>query len=204
MTIDAASSTGPDPQDIGARLKKFRKERGHSLTTLGDLTGISEATLSRVENGQTLVSAHNLYALSKALNVDITALYEDSASPLRSGIRSISRSAAGHTIATQKFTSTVFGSDLANKKMHPALNEITACDLEEAGGLSSHDGEEFLFVVSGKLVLHSQHYAPLLLEAGDSIYFDGSMPHAYLSADKTPAHILVVTSIDTHQTKESS
>lgn len=187
--------SGNDPTiHVGTQLRKFRQENGYSLAQLAQLTGISDATLSRVENAQTLVSAHNLYVLSKALNVDITAFYEPSASPMRSGIRSVSRQGAGRHIETAQFVSSVLGADLANKKMHPAIDEIKATSLDNVGGLSSHTGEEFIYVLKGTLILHTEHYAPLSLNAGDSIYFDGSMPHAYLCADGTFARILVITS----------
>ncbi len=188
----------PKPQDaavqIGERLRRFRMDKGYSLAALSQLTSISDATLSRVENAQTLVSAHNLYVLSKVLDVDITAFYAATSDPIRSGIRSISRGGEGQQIATARYHSSILGADLADKQMHPAIDTITATSLDKVGGLAGHAGEEFLYVLDGTLVLHSAHYAPLLLSAGDSIYFDGSMPHAYLSSDGAPARILVTTS----------
>jgi transcriptional regulator with XRE-family HTH domain len=188
----------PKPHDaavqVGERLRRFRMDKGYSLAALSQLTGISDATLSRVENAQTLVSAHNLYVLGKVLEVDITAFYAADTSPIRSGIRSVSRQGEGQHVATARYHSTILGADLADKQMHPAIDIITATSLEAIGGLASHSGEEFLYVLSGTLVLHSAHYAPLLLNTGDSIYFDGSMPHAYLSSDGAPARILVTTS----------
>ena len=192
------ASPDPIPQEdaprIGKRLRHYRQQRGLSLAALSALTGISDATLSRVENAQTPVSAHNLYILGKALDVDITAFYATGTSPIRSGIRSISRQGAGQHVDTARFASTVLGADLSHKQMHPAIDTVTATDLEAVGGLAAHAGEEFLFVLDGVLLLHSAHYAPLRLDAGDSLYFDGAMPHAYLSPDGSPARILVITS----------
>ena len=179
---------------IGDRLQEFRLAKGFSLAALAKLTGISDATLSRVENAQTLVSAHNLYILSKVLDVDITAFYSLTANPIHSGIRSISRRGDAHKVETARYASVVLGADLANKHMHPVIDFVSATSLEEIGGLAHHGGEEFLFVLDGTLVLHTAHYAPLTLEAGDSIYFDGSMPHAYLTPDGVETQILVINS----------
>lgn len=193
------SNTAVIPADelrIGDRLRALRQSRGLSLAALAKMTGISDATLSRVENAQTLVSAHNLYILGQALEVDITAFYATDSSPIRSGIRSVSRGGEGRVMETARYRSTVLGAELARKKMHPAIDTVTATSLEEVGGLASHDGEEFLYVLDGTLVLHSDHYAPLTLHAGDSIYFDAGMAHAYLSADGDPVRILVTTSSD--------
>lgn len=184
------------PPRIGDKVKEFRRAKGWSLADLSARTGISDATLSRIENDQTLVSAHNLYVLSQIFGVDITAFFETAPSPIRSGVRSITRAGEGIQLETARYNAQVLCTDLSNKKMHPALNAISVASLEEAGGLVGHAGEEFLFVLSGKLVLHTEYYAPLLLEAGDSIYFDGAMGHAYVNGGEEPAMILVVASTD--------
>ncbi len=80
--------------------------------------------------------------------------------------------------------------------MHPAVNLVSKRSLEEAGGLASHAGEEFLYVLEGQLVFYTDFYSPTLLNKGDSIYFDGSMGHAYVAGGDGPAKILVVTNID--------
>ncbi|MBY5932708.1 XRE family transcriptional regulator [Tateyamaria omphalii] len=183
----------PEPPDIGARLKQLRSEQGWSLAKLAAATGISDATLSRVETGKTLVSAHNLYVLAQVLGVDITAFYSHAAHPLQSGIRSVSRAGQGRDLQTDRFLTTILASDLSKKQMHPAINVVSRDRFGPDDTLSGHPGEEFLYVLEGQLVLHSAHYAPLLLDAGDSIYFDGTMPHAYLAGEGGMARILVLT-----------
>ncbi|MCB1377198.1 MAG: helix-turn-helix transcriptional regulator [Alphaproteobacteria bacterium] len=181
---------------IGPRLKALRKERDLSLADLARVTGASEATLSRVENGQTLVSAHHLYQLAKAMGVDITAFFEEGPKPIAHGIRSVSRKGEGLALSTARYDAQVLCTDIANKKMHPAINTVTLGTLEEAGGLSQHEGEEFLHVLTGQLSFVSEFYEPLTLEPGDSLYFDSNMGHAYLSADGKPVTILVVATTE--------
>ena len=168
--------------DIGQRLKALRRDKGLSLSELAKRTGLSEATLSRVENNQTLVSAHSLYVLSQVFEVDITAFFEPRSKPITAGIRSVCRKGDGVTFDSARYQALVLCADLANKKMHPAINRITITTLEEAGGLSRHDGEEFVFVLKGTLLLASEFYEPLRLTKGDSVYFDSRMGHAYLAA----------------------
>ena len=187
----------PEPAPaIGPRIKALRKERGHSLAELARTTGVSEATLSRVENGQTLVSAHHLYQLAKALGVDITAFFDEGTKPIAHGIRSISRKGEGLPLNTARYDAQVLCTDIANKKMHPAINTVTIRSVEDAGGLSQHDGEEFLHVIAGRLTFVSEFYEPLMLEEGDNLYFDSNMGHAYLSADGAPVTILVVATTE--------
>lgn len=196
MATDPSRKPNFEDLKVGAQVKAFRKAKKYSLSELARITSISEATLSRVENEQTPVSAHNLYILSQALDVDITAFFEAAAQPMRTGVRSISRAGEQPPIETARYVAEVLSTDLANKKMHPAVNTVTKKSLEEAGGLASHAGEEFLYVLEGQLILYTDFYSPTLLNKGDSIYFDGSMAHAYVAGGDGPAKILVVTNID--------
>lgn len=182
--------------DIGQRIKSMRKSKDLSLSEVAKLTGMSEATLSRVENNQTLVSAHSLYILAKTFGVDITAFFEQEAKPLAAGIRSICRKGKGVAFKSARYAANVLCTDLANKKMHPSINQVTITDVEPAGGLSRHEGEEFVYVLDGVMTLMSEFYEPLRLDAGDSVYFDSQMGHAYLSATGAPVRILVVTTTE--------
>jgi len=181
---------------LGPRIKTLRKERGLSLAGLAKSTGVSEATLSRVENEQTLVSAHHLYKLAQTLGVDITAFFEPGSKSISNGIRSICRKGEGIPLSTARYDAQVLCTDIANKRMHPAIDTVSIRTLAEAGGYSRHDGEEFLHVLVGKLRLETEFYEPLLLSSGDSIYFDARMGHAYLSAHGRPAQILVVATVE--------
>ena len=98
----------PEPlPSLGARIKALRKARGLSLAELAKYTDVSEATLSRVENDQTLVSAHHLYQLAKALGVDITAFFDEGTKPIAHGIRSISRKDQGLPLSTSRYDAQV-------------------------------------------------------------------------------------------------
>ena len=181
---------------LGPRIKALRKERGLSLAQLANSAGVSQATLSRVENEQTLVSAHHLYQFSQTLGVDITEFFQEAGRSISSGIRSICRKGEGVALSPQRYEAQVLCTDLASKRMHPAIDTVTIRTLEDAGGYSRHDGEEFLHVLVGKLRLETEFYEPLLLTQGDSIYFDARMGHAYLSANGKPVQILVVATVD--------
>ena len=57
-----------------------------------------------------------------------------------------------------------------------------------------HDGEEFIYILSGKVVLHTEHYEPVLLLPGDSCYFASAMGHALVNGDTKDAEVLWVCS----------
>ena len=58
----------------------------------------------------------------------------------------------------------------------------------------SRSGEEFSVVLEGAVLFHTELYAPVLLQAGDSVYFDSSMGHAYLRVGDGPCRVLTVCS----------
>lgn len=60
---------------------------------------------------------------------------------------------------------------------------ITARNLEENDGFRQHPGQEFIYVLSGNLELHSAYYDIIRLEPGDSMLFDADQPHAYVAPD---------------------
>lgn len=185
------------PPNLGARIKSLRLERGLSLAQLATQTPLSEGTLSRIENGRSDVSAQNLYPLAQAFNVDISAFFETPTQTLKAGVRSVTRSGQGMPFTSSAFGALILAGDIAAKQMFPFINVAIARTLEEAGGLNAHTGEEFLMVLSGKLVFHCADYTPLLLAAGDSLYFEASSGHAYVNGQPAeadePTRFLVVT-----------
>ena len=67
--------------------------------------------------------------------------------------------------------------------MIPVVSKIRAKTSEEFGELVHHAGEEFVYVLSGKVIINTEHYDAVTLDVGQSIYIDSSMGHAYLAAD---------------------
>ncbi len=187
--------TGSTPNpNLGRQIKALRQARGLSLARLTEQTPMSEATLSRIENGLSDITANNLYALAKAMDVRVEKFFAGQFSASPRGLRSVTRSGQGVPFQSGVFQSHLLSADLSSKQMNPFVNETSARSIEEAGGLNAHPGEEFLLVIDGQLCLHTEHYEPLNLDVGDSVYFDGTMPHAYTSTRAAPAKFLVVTS----------
>lgn len=189
----------PDPEaaaretrPLGSRIGSLRKANGLTLAQVADACGFSEATLSRIERGHSDISAHHLFLLAGFLGVDMAEFFNASAEPLMKGMRSITRAGDGEKRHLARYVSEILNSDLSRKGMHPSINHITARTLDEVEGLSAHAGEEFLYVLSGRVAVHTDLYAPAILGVGDSLYFEGSMAHAYLNAGAEPAAILVV------------
>lgn len=182
----------PDPTDLGPRIRALRLARGLSLAEVAGGTGVSEATMSRIETGGSQVSAPHLYGLAQMFGVEIADFFHTT-TPLR-GRRSLTRAGDGTAFSTPRLEARLMAAELRQKAMHPFVNRTTAHDLSQVGGLSGHAGEEFLHVLQGPLILMSESYTPLRLETGDSLYFDATDPHAYLTDKGAEARFLVVSS----------
>ena len=181
-----------EPNDLGPRIRALRLAQGLSLAEVASGTGVSEATMSRIETGSSQVSAPHLYGLAQMFGVEISDFFHDSGS-LR-GRRSVTRAGEGAAFITPRLEARLMAGDLRHKSMHPFVNRTSAHDLAQVGGLSGHAGEEFLHVLQGPLILMSKTYNPLRLETGDSLYFDATDPHAYLTDKGAEARFLVVSS----------
>ena len=177
---------------IGERLAHFRRSKGLTLAQLSAETGISEATLSRAENALSPLNAHNLYILAKVLDVDIVSFFRSDTEIFTRGKRTVTRRGEGEVESTQRYDLELLCAELSAKRMVPSLNRVVARTLQEAGGLRAHEGEEFLYVLAGRVEVHTELYAPTCLSTGDSMYFDSNMAHAYVAAGNEPAEILVV------------
>ena len=178
---------------LAAKLKFLRQKNKLTLKELSLRSGISTATLSKIEHGQLSPTYEKIAALAEGLNVEVGELFRpDTAAPML-GRRSITRKGCGVAHHTKQYLYELLHADLEHKRFTPMLATLKARTRSEFPKLHSHEGEEFFYVLSGNVVLLTEYYAPLELSAGDSCYFDSTMGHACLSAGEQDAQILWVS-----------
>jgi len=101
-------------------------------------------------------------------------------------------------VETRSYSQTYLATELLNKRMTPILVDHHARTLDEFfaefGGFIRHPGEEFTYVIEGEIAFHTELYAPQSLKAGDSVYFDSEMGHAYLKAAEGPCRTITACS----------
>jgi transcriptional regulator with XRE-family HTH domain len=189
----------------GAALREFRAERGLTLADVSQRTGLPVSTLSKIENGRMELTIEKFLRISLALDVNIadlfgtpTAQYAPGATSRR---RSITRRSEGKVVTTKNGEARYQAFDLLNKDLTPLVTQINVRSIEEFGDFHRHDGEEFVYVLEGELAFYSDSYTPAYLEAGDSIYFDSGMGHAYVAVGDAPCRILSVFSTSEDQVK---
>jgi transcriptional regulator with XRE-family HTH domain len=182
----------------GAALKALRRQHGWTLAEVSQRTGLPTSTLSKIENDKVSLSFDKLARLSTGLQIDIASLFrgtngEDPQSGIN-GRRSIVRGGEGKAIETKNYSHLYPAWELLNKKIIPIVAELRARSLEEFGELIRHPGEEYTFVLEGEVDFYTSLYAPVRLKAGDSIYFDSGMGHAYVAASEGRCRVLSMCS----------
>ena len=184
----------------GIALKSLRKQNQWTLAVVSKRTGIPASTLSRIENDQMSPTYDLLVRISNGLSIDLSELLSVSepgsdARPEQSGRRSINRENDGDVVEMPDHTLRYLSSDFLNKRITPIVCEYRARSLSEFGTFMRHEGEEFLYVLEGELELHTEAYAPLVLKAGESTYYDSTMGHAYIARGKGICRALSVCTV---------
>ena len=175
-----------DPDDVmtalelvGPRLRRVRDQRGLTLTEAASATGISKSTLSRLENGQRRPSLELLLPLAQTYRVPLDDLVgaPEVGDPR---IRLKPRRVNGRTIVP-----------LAGQPGGIQAWKILVPKTQSTPQLRTHDGFEWMYVLSGRmrLILGEQD---LVLDAGEAVEFDTQVPHWFGSTGDGPAEVLSI------------
>jgi transcriptional regulator with XRE-family HTH domain len=162
---------------VGPRLRALRKKRGTTLTQLAETTGISTSTLSRLESGERRPNLELLLPLARAYQVSLDELV--GAPPVgdpRVRLKPIKR--AGSTIVPL----TQYPGGLQAFKM------VIGTTRREPDP-RTHEGYEWLYVLSGKLRLVLAEH-DIVLKAGEAAEFDTRLPHWFGSTGEAPVEVL--------------
>jgi transcriptional regulator with XRE-family HTH domain len=201
---DAGGSARHMPDTIGALLRTLRKRRKMTLERLSELTGISVSSLSRIENTQLGLTIEKVDLLAKALEIapeDLVARKQTSSETAISArsLRRVSyrrlavdreRARASKESRDRELNVKYLfepDSDRALDCMQVAIESISIWDSE----FVRHPGEKIIYVLRGDVLIYCEGHPPLVLEAGDALFMDGSMWHSTVAAHGPPAELLV-------------
>ncbi|GAA4716425.1 XRE family transcriptional regulator [Pedococcus ginsenosidimutans] len=164
-------------EQVGPRLKQLRAHRGVTLSALAESTGISKSTLSRLETGQRRASLELLLPLAQAYRVPL----DDLVGAPEVGDPRVRLKASKRNGRTVLPLTRQPGGVQAWKIVVPVSNSTPR--------LRSHDGYEWLYVLSGhmRLVVGDRD---LVLKAGEVAEFDTHLPHWFGSDGTQPAEVL--------------
>ena len=152
---------------------------------MSERSGIPVSTLSKVENDRLTLTYDKLAQLSQKLQIPISELFAETEPPEAvTARRSIGRVEDSIRVTTPNYDYYYLCTELRRKRMIPVLTRIRAKSLAEFGDLVSHSGEEYIHVLEGKIIVHTEFYDPVTLNTGEAIYIDSMMGHAYVAAEE--------------------
>lgn len=168
---------------IGKKIRKIRRAKKISLDCVANETGCSIDYLKKLESGEETPPVGILLQISRALEVDSGLLLREQEAKLQSRIKAYAK-------RTQEYAYTTLTPGAENK--HLKAFRVTIDAMQEHKGVGyQHEGEEFVYVLSGKIeVAVGEHINTL--KKGDSLHFNSGVRHQLKNIDKIKAELLVV------------
>jgi len=180
---------------IGQRVKDLRQKQNFTLQDIAAKTGLSKSLLSEVESGEVVPHVSTLLKLAKVLNVGMASFFEDAevterVSVTRRGERVRIKRRPHHREGEVDYIYESLETKKPGKHMEPFLVEFMPMETADMV-FTSHEGEEFHYVLEGKLEFRTDDRVEVL-EPGDAIYFESDQNHSFRSLLKKPSRAIVV------------
>jgi len=172
---------------VGRQLRVLRAERGISIRSLADQSGLNVNTLSLIENGKTSPSVSTLQQIAAALRVPITVFFEIETVPQAVVFQKAGeRQGAGFTHGTLAN----LGAGFTRPGFEPFL--VTLEPRAHSGDTPIvHTGIEFVFCLEGQIGYEVEDLK-YTLEPGDSLLFEAHLPHRWYNTRETPSRSLLL------------
>lgn len=186
--MDAPEEKRDDrPIDVGKQIRILREHRGLSQQALASSSGLSRNTLSLIERGQTSPTVSTLKSLVSALSVDINAFFQ----PFDEANIVYTKAEQRPHLLLDNGAMADLGLGMLEQLVTPLLLQLEPG--ARSGSPLTHGGQDFVYCLSGE-ILYAVNGRGYLLEPGDSILFDGRLPHAFRNAGIEVASLLIVLS----------
>lgn len=179
---------------VAEKIKKLREDKGLSLTELADKSGFSSALLSQIENHMISPPLGTLIKLAAAMEIPIGRFFDDETEAPFVIVRSDDRKHISRVASTAGVKFGYSYESLAQGKkdrfMEPFIVTLEPATKKDRNSYS-HEGEEFIFVLDGKMEVTLDGHTDVL-KPGDCIYFDSKLRHRVECVDESGARILAV------------
>ena len=171
------------PVPVGKKIKKVRTGKKITFDKMANETGFSIDYLKKIEAGKMIPPVGTLLQIARALEIDSALFLKEQETNLTERIRA-------YTERTENYAYSTLTPGAENK--HLKAFRVTVDPLQEHKGVGyHHEGEEFIYVLSGKMeVVVGEHVNKL--EEGESLHFNSGIRHQLRNTGKKKAELLVV------------
>ena len=181
LTGDISKEKLGRAEGIGRRVRKLREEKGLSLDELSKLTGFEVELLANIEADKVQPQLGTAIKLSKALDSALGRLVSGVGDKLYSVTRKADQKVVSRSTARkgkkQIYTYKSLAPEVKGRHMEALIVQLEENPEKKR---SVHDGEEFIYVLSGRVVLDIGEDT-YQLEPGDSVYYLSTTPHLIAS-----------------------
>jgi transcriptional regulator with XRE-family HTH domain len=164
-----------EEEKLGKKIQQHRIDKGLTLQELAEKTGFTKGYLSKIENSEKAPPVSTLINLAKALNVSMSEIFgETDERNLICLVKRAERRIIARDGSVFGYAYQTLAHKFHNKHMDPYFLTLPLEPRENV--LFQHKGEEIIFVLGGTMkFFHGEK--EFIVEEGDCIYFDGSLPH---------------------------
>ena len=181
---------------VGEKIKAVREAKQISIADVVERTGLAREQIERIESNVDIPSLAPLIKIARALGVRLGTFLDD-----QDEMGAVVCRKEEHTGKTISFSNNAMSArthmqyhslsaSKADRHMEPFIIDVEATD-ETSYELSSHEGEEFIYVMEGAVEI-ANGKKNHVIEAGDSIYYDSIVPHHVHGFNGQAAKILAV------------
>ncbi len=168
---------------VGKKIKKARTGKKITFEALANDTGFSIDLLKKIESGKVTPPVGTLLQIARSLDIDSSDLLKEQEDKMQDRIKAYAKRTSNYAYST-------LTPGAENKHLKAFKVEIDAMSDHEGVGYS-HEGEEFVYVLSGKIeVMVGEHVNKL--KKGDSLHFNSGISHNLRNVGKTDAELIVV------------
>ena len=181
VTGDISKSTPKSVEEIGIRIKSVREEKGLSLDQLSKLTGFDVELLSNIESSKVQPQLGTIIKLSKALDSAFGRIVSGVGDKLYSVTRKNEQKTVSRSTSRkgrkQLYTYKSLAPEVKGRHLEALIVQLEENPEDE---MSVHEGEEFIYVLDGTVLLNIGG-DKFELEPGDSAYYLSTTPHLIAS-----------------------
>ena len=180
-----------DPiKSIANRLRELREVLELSAQEVAESCHLRVEEYMALESGESDISVNVLQTIARRYGISLDVLMFGEEPKMNAYF--ITRAGAGVSVERRKaYKYEALASGFRDRKADPFIVTVEPAPADAPMHLNSHEGQEMNYVLEGRLLL-SLNGKELLLNVGDSLYFDSSLPHGMKALDGRPVRFLAI------------